>query len=87
MAFSFDDFRAMELYIGGFSQKDDTMKRVNKGFEGGTLVTQLEVNDMKEWCYDASPGVNSGGDKAEKFVDRLWAEVQDLRSKLTKQIY
>jgi hypothetical protein len=64
-----------------------------KGFEGGTLVTQEEVVKLKKllWrdlVYLETHGFrNFIGEEAEPIVDRLWQEVQDLRSKLTKQIY
>jgi hypothetical protein len=101
MPFNLEEFKKIwSIQEKTKQEMDNTMKRVNKGFErankgfeGGTLVTQEEVVKLKKLLWrdlvylDAHGFRNFIGTEAEPIVDRMWAEVQDLRSKLTKQIY
>lgn len=69
------------------------MDRVNDPFTGGTHTTEEDVNKIKDAiCYNDTFVMVHGmtrfpNHEALPLVDRMWQEIQDLRSILTKQIY
>ena len=77
MVFDIKEFIAHDFF-GMKTKQEYIMTRRNIGFEGGNQVTQEEIDKMHE---------NGDPWESTKLVDRMWQEVQDLRSVLKKQIY